>query len=351
MPAPITPTMPSAHASTASDDGLSSSTFFQSVLSSEATDKANKSKIAATLAQAAIPLDTDWVRKFIFERNIASDIQVVSNPSPRRILMRTTIYGSGSDMSDSSKTVPHLLIPVTSGGDEVVGVVIYTQETKEKSVGYLGRFHMNVTTGALLMISQHLPTEEDEAVSFVNMIRAVGGEGPLGAEDAFVRAAKSHITYWPPVRGRVGSVVPLSGSGAVASKLKAVVDASLFRAREYDACIIEGRLLDRGQHVACGSCMEKATETASRGDALGISIAAQARHCTCHGILVSAGQSHDFNAAERNCVTSHSGSWDGESLCLAVGKYLQVMVFMLQNTGLLERLLVNLGALSTGTNV
>jgi hypothetical protein len=297
------------------EDPVDFSALIQRFLRKQDWDGSVTTGVAAALARAALPLQTDWVREFMLSRDdAAADVAILTSPAAAApSVISAALHSSGDGMPDCNDVLTHMFIPCATVADDTVGLVVSSEPQVEgtDTSTCIGRYHFANQTGSLLFLASTLPHEEDTTIALLSTLRLIAGGPPIAPSDTLAARPRTKVFYWPSVRGRVGPAVPLGA--AVAEKLSCVVDDDLFCKGEYARSILVATHVAASTRRACGDCL--AAELAGDG-AGGDEGQRAALVCGCRDVLVPPAAPLDFEPAARNLRLAVGGSWVGASVSL-----------------------------------
>lgn len=136
------------------------------------------------LAHACEPLETEWIRAFMFQQGDAeSDLSILTAPGLFANACRFTasIQAFGGLSLNDMRSMGYLLIPYATIGPDTVGLMVQRGSKRVKSSPdgdwtgvvdisrqqqgvehVIGRFHLSNATGSLLLLAKPMVSREDE---------------------------------------------------------------------------------------------------------------------------------------------------------------------------------------------
>lgn len=222
------------------------------------------------------PLQADWIRNHLYKYDdVATNLSVLTSDAiAGATLMNTRFHAQWSsetgDSGDCITTAPFLLIPTETHGAETVGLVVLRERIESStaspddssfwesfSTSSIGRYYFSSATGALLVFSSPLPLERDTTEHYLAVVQMVTGRqaGYAGSSSVVPQTAKRRkmqVLWWPSIRGRMGSTVPLGC--AMGEKLFCVVDSELFEQCRFQASILVATYSENSARPLCTDC-------------------------------------------------------------------------------------------------
>jgi hypothetical protein len=316
----------------------------KAMLQSRDWSGAATARVADGLARAALPLETDWVRQFLLQRDdVAGDLSILTSPSAAAsAAVLTGVFHTNAHMrggrafSEQSLTANCLLIPSLTLGDATVGLVVLKEgrscdesRTEEEDVELselldcvippgtaavaeheysIGRFWYNNRTGEMLWTSRLMPGECDYTVAALSFMARSSGGPDLPATSASWTRPTTRVLWWPPVRNAAGTAFPHRCD--VSEKLTAVLDAELFERGEYERSILVANYVGSAVRTACARCSARELLRTAAMGASEVRLAS----CACrHEALVAATAALGFAHFRRNLQNSSCGLWAGSA--------------------------------------